>query len=81
MSKATVLLRFGLCPMLLSLPLGAASCDSLASLKLASATITGAQVVAAGAFVPPGAAPAAAAVPSSPPPSPPARRPRRRSTG
>jgi Tannase and feruloyl esterase len=55
MSKATVFLRFGLCPMLLSLPLGAATCDSLVSLKLTSTTITAAQVVAAGAFLPPSA--------------------------
>jgi Tannase and feruloyl esterase len=54
--------RLGLCPTLLSLPLGAASCDSLATLKLPSTTITAAQVVAPGAFVPPGPAPTAAAL-------------------
>jgi hypothetical protein len=53
MSKAQAFLRFGLCPMLLSLPLGAATCNNLVSLKLASATITAAEVVTAGGFVPP----------------------------
>ena len=38
-------------------PAFAASCESLATLKLPNTTITAAQQVAAGAFVPPGAAP------------------------
>jgi len=53
MTKATLFSRFRLCPILLSLPLAAATCDSLASLKLPNTTITAAQVVAAGSFVPP----------------------------
>src|ERR1051326_6107877 len=53
MTKATLFSRFQLCPILLSLPLAAATCDSLASLKLPNTTITAAQVVAAGALVPP----------------------------
>lgn len=53
MKNAKRSVRFGLCPLLLSLPLGAATCDSMASLKLANTSITAAQVVAAGAFVPP----------------------------
>src|ERR1700722_4792227 len=39
----------------MSAPAFAASCESLASLALPNATITTAQVVAPGAFVPPGA--------------------------
>jgi hypothetical protein len=38
-------------------PVAAATCESLASLKLANASITGAQAVAAGAFTPPDAPP------------------------
>src|SRR5215469_701619 len=60
MRNAKAFLRFGLCTLLLCVPLGAATCDSLASLKLANTSITAAQVVAAGAFVPPGPAPTAA---------------------
>jgi feruloyl esterase len=40
---------------LLAAPATAAPCDSLASLALKEATVTSAQLVAAGAFVPPGA--------------------------
>src|SRR6266852_6028022 len=49
---------------LLAAPLFAATCDSLASLKIADTTITSAETVAAGAFLPPNAladTPAAAA--------------------
>jgi feruloyl esterase len=59
---AKTFVRFGLCPVLLSVPLGAATCESLASLKLPKTTITAPQVVAAGAFVPPGPTPNAAAL-------------------
>jgi feruloyl esterase len=59
-NNAKTFVRFGLCPLLLSVPLGAATCESLASLKRVNTKITAAQVVAAGAFVPPGPAPAAA---------------------
>src|SRR5215469_15295978 len=62
MRNAKAFLRFGLCPLLISIPLGAATCDSLASLKLPNTSITAAQVVAAGAFVPPGPAPNAVAL-------------------
>ena len=53
--------RFALC-VILSLPLSAATCDGLAALKLANTTITAAQVVAAGAFLPSGPAPRPAAL-------------------
>ena len=42
--------------LLSAVPAFAATCDSLANLKLPQASITSAQQVAAGAFVPPGAA-------------------------
>lgn len=51
---------FALCLMVLSLPLTAATCDSLAALQLANTSITAAQLVPAGMFVPPGPAPTAA---------------------
>lgn len=57
MGKARAIGHFGLCPIFLSLPLGAATCDSLASLKLVDANVTAAQVVPAGSFLPPGPAP------------------------
>jgi hypothetical protein len=60
-SKAIGILRFGACP-LLCLPLAAATCDSLASVKLTDARVTAVQVVAAGAFLPPGPAPRPAAL-------------------
>ena len=60
-SQARPITRFGLC-ILLSLPLGAATCDSLAALQLANTTITAAQSVAAGAFLPSGPAPRPAAL-------------------
>jgi feruloyl esterase len=45
----------------MALPAFAATCESLATMKLADTTITSAQQVAAGAFIPPGA--------TEPPPS------------
>ena len=62
MRKAKTLARSGLWSILLSLPVGAATCDGLASLKLANASITAADVVAAGSFVPPGRGPNPAAL-------------------
>jgi Tannase and feruloyl esterase len=62
MKSVEAFFRLSLCSTLLSLPLGAASCDSLAALKLPGTTITAAQIVAPGAFVPPGPAPTAAAL-------------------
>jgi Tannase and feruloyl esterase len=62
MGKARAIGRFGLCPIFLSLPLGAATCDSLASLKLVDANVTAAQVLPAGSFLPPGPAPRPAAL-------------------
>src|SRR5690242_13303652 len=59
-ARATV--QFGFCFILVCLPVSAATCESLASLQLRDATVTAAQVVAAGAFVPPGAAPRPAAL-------------------
>jgi len=50
------------CSILLSFPVVAATCDSLASLKLESTSITPAQIVAQGTFVPPGPAPNPAAL-------------------
>ncbi len=47
--------RFVLCAILIAVPVAAATCESLASLKLADTDITGARGVAAGAFTPPGA--------------------------
>jgi Tannase and feruloyl esterase len=52
----------GLCPILLCFPAAAATCDSLASLKLTNTSVTSAQIVAVGAFVPPGSAPKGAVV-------------------
>jgi hypothetical protein len=49
--------RIVVCAILIAGPVAAATCESLASLKLANASITGAQVVAAGAFTPPDAQP------------------------
>src|SRR5262245_47923415 len=57
MSKAKAIVNFGLLLMALCLPMGAATCDSLASLKLTNTSITAVQVVTAGTFQPPGAAP------------------------
>jgi len=45
--------RIVACSILIALPVAAATCESLANLKLADTTITGAQVVAPGAFTPP----------------------------
>jgi hypothetical protein len=47
---------------LIAAPLAASTCDSLAGLKLPHTSITAAQVVAAGAFTPPGPAPRPAAL-------------------
>src|SRR5215472_17709488 len=44
-------------------PAWAATCESLANLKLADTTITSAQTVAAGPFIPPGGAPGTALFP------------------
>jgi hypothetical protein len=60
MSKVTAIVPLGLCSILLSLPVAAAPCDSLASLKLPNTSITAAQIVAAGAFLPPGVPPSPA---------------------
>jgi hypothetical protein len=49
--------RIFVCAILIAVPVVAATCESLASLKLANTTFTAAQVVAAGAFTPPGAPP------------------------
>lgn len=49
------------CPILLALPLAAATCESLAELELADTSITAAQLVVAGKFLPPGTAPSPAA--------------------
>jgi feruloyl esterase len=49
--------RIVACAIVIALPVAAATCEGLASLKLADTTITGAQVVAAGAFTPPVASP------------------------
>jgi len=53
---------FGLYLMALSVPLGAVTCDSLASLELPKTSITAADVVTAGTFQPPGPGPTAAAL-------------------
>ena len=53
-----IMRRFLLPISLLAAPLAAATCDSLAALKLADTTITSAKTVAAGAFVMPAGAPA-----------------------
>jgi feruloyl esterase len=50
------------CSILLSLPIVAATCDSLASLKLENTSITSAQIVTPGTFVPSGPAPNPAAL-------------------
>jgi hypothetical protein len=55
-------MRFVLCAVLMTGPAFAATCESLAGLKLANTTITGAQSVAAGTFTPPGAPPSAPAL-------------------
>jgi feruloyl esterase len=49
--------RIVVCAILIALPVAAATCENLANLKLADTTITGAQLVAAGAFTPPVAPP------------------------
>ena len=55
-SKCLTLLALLTCTLMFSAaPAFAATCESLATLKLADTTITSAQPVAAGAFVPPGA--------------------------
>jgi Tannase and feruloyl esterase len=51
----------GLCFILLSQPIGAASCEGLAFLKLTNTFIEASQMVAAGTFLPPGATPSGAA--------------------
>jgi len=48
--------RHALFLIVLCIPVGAATCDNLASLKLARTTITAAKVVASGEFRPPGSA-------------------------
>ena len=53
-----IMRRFLLPISLLAAPLAAATCDSLAALKLAETTITSAKTVAAGAFVMPAGVPA-----------------------
>jgi feruloyl esterase len=60
MLTARAIGKFGLYLVALYLPLGAATCDSLASLKLPNTFITAAHVVTAGTFQPPGPAPTAA---------------------
>src|SRR5215831_14909031 len=57
MTDIRVIVGFGWNLIVLSLPLGAATCESLVSLKLTNTSITAAQVVSAGAFLPPGQAP------------------------
>jgi feruloyl esterase len=52
--------------MMSAIPVFAATCESLATLKLADTTITSAQQVAAGAFVPPGASAPPASVKNLP---------------
>jgi hypothetical protein len=47
---------------LIAVPVAVATCESLASLKLANTSVTAAQAVEAGVFTPPGAAPAASAL-------------------
>src|ERR1043165_9491191 len=54
--KVRTMARHALYLIVLCIPLGAATCDSLASLKLAKTTITAAKVVASGEFRPPGMA-------------------------
>jgi hypothetical protein len=55
--------RMVACAILIAAPVAAAAtCDSLASLKLENTSITAAQSVAAGAFTPPGPAPTGAAL-------------------
>jgi feruloyl esterase len=49
--------RIFVCAILIGVPVVAATCESLASLKLTNTTFTAAQVVEAGAFAPPGAPP------------------------
>lgn len=51
-----------MCAMLIAGPAAAATCKSLAGLKLPNTSITAAQAVEASAFTPPGAAPAATAL-------------------
>src|SRR5215472_3108381 len=57
MTDIRVIVGFGWNLIVLSLPLGAATCESLVLLKLTNTAITAAQVVSAGAFLPPGQAP------------------------
>src|SRR5579862_8435816 len=57
MSTVTTIIRLGFCPILLSLPVVASTCESLASLKFPKTSITVAQSILAGAFVPPGGVP------------------------
>lgn len=52
------------CVALIAAPLMAATCEGLGSLKLAETTITEAEIVAAGSFIPPGPAPSADALAS-----------------
>src|SRR5262245_55228520 len=54
MKRRVLLLAISAFLMLQSLPVAAATCESLASLKLPDATITQSESVAAGAFVPAG---------------------------
>jgi len=60
MSKAKDFIRLASCAALLCFPAAAATCDSLTSLKLTNTSITSAELVAAGTFVPPGPAPSPA---------------------
>jgi Tannase and feruloyl esterase len=57
MNNIPTIIRLGIFPTLLSLPLGAATCDGLTFLKLPNTSITAAQIVAAGSFLPPGPVP------------------------
>jgi tannase/feruloyl esterase len=62
MRKANRWALVALSAVVLSGPLRSATCDSLAALHLTNAEITAAEVVAAGSFLPPGAAPRPAAL-------------------
>jgi hypothetical protein len=63
MSKRGWIGGLGWCLVFVSLPLGAVTCDSLNSLKLADTSITAAENVAPGTFLPPGGAPNPAVLP------------------
>ena len=66
MRVALFFVRVVLCPLLMTVPVFAATCESLASLKLPDTTITSAKTVAAGAFtLPTPGVPAAASQYSS----------------